>query len=128
MVLATYRINISRLQHCNYMYICNLAIFIFGKCIKVFAGCRLLFSKSSPALRRRQNLKRMIYHSERSAFLMACCQKCFCVTLDKSNRTVPAGTRRSDKRERRRAWANLYRSLWEKALWGITTGSSTPRM
>lgn len=46
-----------------------------------FSGCRWLFQKASPASQGAQNLL------AGCIFDGLACQKCFCVTLDKSNRT-----------------------------------------
>ena len=48
---------------------------------EIFAGCRWLFQKASPASQGAQNLL------AGCIFDGLACQKCFCVTLDKSNRT-----------------------------------------
>lgn len=73
-----------RLQHCKGAGLsqsCNVPFRQVVNNIKVFAGCRWLFSKSAPASQGAQNLL------AGCIFDRLACQKCFCVTLDKSNRT-----------------------------------------
>ena len=60
--------------------------------IKFLQGAGGFFQKAAPATRRAQNLL------AGCIFDGLACQKCFCVTLDKSNRTPAAAGKREEVR------------------------------
>ena len=73
-----------RLQHCKgagVMQSCNVPFRQVATILKFLQGAGGFFQKATPASRRAQNLL------AGCIFDGLACQKCFCVTLDKSNRT-----------------------------------------
>ena len=73
-----------RLQHCKgagHMQSCNVPFQQVATILKFLQGAGGFFQKATPASQGAQNLL------AGCIFDGLACQKCFCVTLDKSNRT-----------------------------------------